>query len=129
MARGPKKHMKRIATPKSWMLGKTGGIFATRCSQGPHKLRESIPMAIVLKEKLKYALTGREVTLIMKDNEGTVKVDQKTRRDPKFPVGVMGTFLSPHPTLINLAMSLPGSGQTFVYLCYFLLNLFYSKCL
>jgi len=49
MARGPKKHQKRIATPKSWMLGKTGGIYATRPSQGPHKLRESIPIAILLK--------------------------------------------------------------------------------
>ena len=39
MARGPKKHMKRLATPKGWMLTKLGGIYATRPSQGPHKLR------------------------------------------------------------------------------------------
>ena len=39
MARGPKKHLKRIAAPKSWMLDKLGGIYTTRPSQGPHKLR------------------------------------------------------------------------------------------
>jgi len=44
MARGPKKHLKKIRTPKSWMLGKLGGLFATRPSQGPHKLRESLPL-------------------------------------------------------------------------------------
>jgi hypothetical protein len=32
MARGPKKHLKRIAAPKSWMLSKLGGIWATRPS-------------------------------------------------------------------------------------------------
>lgn len=39
MARGPKKHLKRICTPKSWMMGKLGGLMAIRPSQGPHKLR------------------------------------------------------------------------------------------
>jgi small subunit ribosomal protein S4e len=92
MARGPKKHLKRIAAPKSWMLGKMGGIFATRPSQGPHKLRESIPLAVILKDKLKYALTGRECNVIMQDKEGSVKVDQKARRDPAFPAGIMGIF-------------------------------------
>jgi len=32
MARGPKKHLKRINTPKGWLLNKTGGIWATRPS-------------------------------------------------------------------------------------------------
>jgi len=32
MARGPKKHLKRITAPKSWMLSKLGGIWATRPS-------------------------------------------------------------------------------------------------
>jgi hypothetical protein len=27
MARGPKKHQKRVATPKSWMLSKLGGVY------------------------------------------------------------------------------------------------------
>jgi len=37
------------------MLGKTGGIYATRPSQGPHKLRESIPIDILIRKKLGYA--------------------------------------------------------------------------
>lgn len=30
MARGPKKHYKRINAPKHWMLDKLGGIFVSR---------------------------------------------------------------------------------------------------
>ena len=30
MARGPKKHLKRIRAPKSWMMDKMGGVFVSR---------------------------------------------------------------------------------------------------
>ena len=49
MARGPKKHLKRINTPRSWLLSKMGGIYATRPNQGPHKLRESLPLSIIIR--------------------------------------------------------------------------------
>ena len=48
MARGPKKHMKRLKAPKHWMLDKLTGIFAPRPSTGPHKMRESLPLLILL---------------------------------------------------------------------------------
>lgn len=35
------------------------------------------------------ALTGREVTLTVMDKDGGFKIDNKTRRDVRFPVGVM----------------------------------------
>jgi small subunit ribosomal protein S4e len=89
MVRGPKKHLKRIAAPKSWMLDKLGGNFATKPSQGPHKYRESIPLTVVLRNRLKYALTGREVMMIVNDKEGNIAVDGKIRRDPRFPAGLM----------------------------------------
>jgi len=89
MARGPKKHLKRITAPKSWMLSKLGGCWAPRPMQGPHKLSESVPIHVLLRHRLKIAMTGREVTLICQDKEGAVRVDGKVRRDPKFPVGLM----------------------------------------
>merc|ERR1712000_433723 len=47
MARGPKKHLKRLCAPRSWMLAKSGGVFAPRPTPGPHKLRESIPTVLL----------------------------------------------------------------------------------
>jgi len=66
-----------------------GGIFTTRPSQGPHKLRESLPLALLIKHRLKYALNGREATFILNDKEGGILIDHKIRRDRGFPVGIM----------------------------------------
>jgi len=85
MARGPKKHMKRLNAPKHWMLSKLGGIYAPRPSTGPHKLRECLPISLVLRNRLKYALTRREVMQIVKRR--LVKVDGKIRNDINYPAG------------------------------------------
>nr|ABR23501.1 ribosomal protein S4 [Ornithodoros parkeri] len=87
MARGPKKHLKRLHAPKSWMLDKLGGVFAPRPSTGPHKLRESLPLIIMLRNRLKYALTGAEVKKIVKQR--LIKVDHKVRTDTNYPAGFM----------------------------------------
>jgi len=87
MGRGPKKHLKRLAAPSSWMLDKLGGTYAPKPSPGPHKFRESLPLSILLRNRLKYALTGREVTLIVAQR--LIQVDGKVRTDPTYPVGFM----------------------------------------
>jgi len=81
MARGPKRHLKRLNAPKHWMLDKLGGIWAPRPSTGPHKLRECMPLIILLRNKLKYALTGQECKYILMQR--LIKVDGKTRTDLK----------------------------------------------
>merc|ERR1711990_1298708 len=82
MARGPKKHLKRLNAPHHWMLDKLGGIWAPRPSAGPHKLRECLPLLILLRNRLKYALTYQEVTMILQQRRikvnDTVKVDIET---------------------------------------------------
>jgi len=85
MARGPKKHLKRLAAPKHWMLDKLGGIYAPRPSCGPHKLRECLPLVLILRNRLKYALTRRECIMVV--NRRLVQVDHKVRTDMNYPVG------------------------------------------
>lgn len=80
--------MKRLAAPKAWMLAKMGGTFAPRPSCGPHKLRESLPLVIFLRNRLKYALTNQEVTKIVMQRH--IKVDGKVRTDINYPSGFMG---------------------------------------
>jgi small subunit ribosomal protein S4e len=87
MARGPKKHLKRLAAPSSWMLDKLSGTYAPRPSPGPHKLRESLPLTVFLRNRLKYALTGKEVLSIVMSR--LIKVDGKVRTDPTYPAGFM----------------------------------------
>lgn len=90
MARGPKKHLKRLNAPKHWMLDKLGGVWAPRPSTGPHKLRECLPLIILLRNRLKYALTGKEVKYILMQR--LVKIDGKARTDSTYPAGFMDTI-------------------------------------
>ncbi|XP_070945512.1 small ribosomal subunit protein eS4, Y isoform X2 [Macaca nemestrina] len=87
MARGPKKHLKRVAAPKHWMLDKLTGVFAPRPSTGPHKLRECLPLIVFLRNRLKYALTGDEVKKICMQR--FIKIDGKVRVDVTYPAGFM----------------------------------------
>jgi len=87
MPRGPKKHLKRLNAPRHWNLGKMGGVWAPKPSPGPHKQRECLPVAIILRERLKYALTGKECQQICM--ERCVKIDGKVRTDFNYPAGFM----------------------------------------
>jgi len=69
------------------MLSKMDGIFAPRPSTGPHKLRESLPLILILRNRLKYALTKAEANAICMQK--FVKVDGKVRTDLNYPAGFM----------------------------------------
>lgn len=56
-------------------------------SPGPHKLRECLPLIVMLRERLKYALNYREVKMIVMQR--LIKVDGKVRMDMFYPAGVM----------------------------------------
>ena len=76
------------------MLSKLGGVFAPRPSTGPHKLRESLPLVIFLRNRLKYALNYNEVKKILMQR--LVKIDGKVRTDPNYPAGFMGKSFNLH---------------------------------
>jgi len=93
MPRGPKFHLKRLAAPSHWMLNKLGGKFAPRPSAGPHKLRECLPLVILLRNRLKYALSKRDVTRIVMQR--LIRVDGKVRTDINYPSGFMDVVSIP----------------------------------
>lgn len=75
------------------MLDKLGGIFAPKPSAGPHRTRECLPLILLLRNRLKYALTGKEVTSILMNR--LVQVDGKVRTDKTYPVGFMDVVTIP----------------------------------
>jgi len=85
--RGRRKHLKRLYAPKHWMLDKLSGVFAPKPSAGPHKLRESLPTIVFLRNRLKYALTYTEAKKICAQR--LIKIDGKVRTDMTFPAGFM----------------------------------------
>jgi small subunit ribosomal protein S4e len=77
------------------MLDKLTGVYAPRPRTGPHKLRECLPLQLVLRNRLKYALSGRECDILLGDKDNQVMVDNKVRRDKKYPVGLMDVVSIP----------------------------------
>lgn len=79
-------HTKRIAMKKSWPLSRKGKKrFIIRC-RGPHQLKTSLPLLVVIRDLLEMAKTKNEVKKILK--EGNILVDNKTVKDEKFGIGL-----------------------------------------
>ncbi|KAG8534234.1 40S ribosomal protein S4 [Bacidia gigantensis] len=82
-----KKHQKRLSAPSHWLLDKLSGAYAPRPSPGPHKLRDCMPLIVFIRNRLKYALNGRETKAIVMQR--LIKVDGKVRTDITYPAGFM----------------------------------------
>jgi len=93
MGRGPQKHMKRLNAPKHWGLDKLLGVYAPKARPGAHKEQESLPLILILRNRLKYALTRGEAMMITKQR--LVQVDGRIKLDPKTPVGFMDVITMP----------------------------------
>ncbi|MBI2574646.1 30S ribosomal protein S4e [Candidatus Woesearchaeota archaeon] len=84
-----KKHMKRLAAPKSWPVERKTSKFITRPL--PAKSKElAMPANLIIRDMLRHASTAREVSKIVRNNN--IIVDGKKISEPRHPVGIMDTF-------------------------------------
>lgn len=79
--------MKRSLAPMFWPISRKQKKFIVSPSLGTHPKYDCIPLAIALRDILKYAQTMKEVKLIL--NKDMIKVDNKVRKDYAFPLGLM----------------------------------------
>jgi small subunit ribosomal protein S4e len=86
-------HLKRLAAPKFWPIPKKKYTWTFSPSPGPHKKEECIPLAIIVRDILKLAETGKEAKRIIKSRE--IIVDGKVRTDHRFPVGLLDSISIP----------------------------------
>jgi len=84
-----KNHVKRLAAPKTWHTKRKGLQFITKPTPGPHGTDSGMSINTLLKEVLNYSSTTRESKKIL--NAGVVKIDGKSRKDSKFPIGIFDT--------------------------------------
>ncbi|MBI2650449.1 30S ribosomal protein S4e [Candidatus Woesearchaeota archaeon] len=85
-----KDHLKRLTAPKTWHVKRKGIKYITKPMPGPHSLETGTSLNILLKEALNYAGTTREAKKILNAND--VKIDGKTRKNFRFPVGIFDTI-------------------------------------
>jgi len=86
-------HLKRLAAPKFWSIPKKKYTWTFAPSPGPHKKEECIPLAIIIRDVLGLAETGKEAKRIIKARE--ILVDGKIRTDHKYPVGLLDVISIP----------------------------------
>ena len=79
--------IKRLEVPGFWPIEKKTKKYTVATMPGPHSMKNSLTIAVVIRDVLKHAETLKEVREIL--NTGTVKVDGITRSKPGFPAGLM----------------------------------------
>jgi len=76
-----------LASPVAWSVGRKGIKWAPKTSPGGHKTVESIPLVVLLREKLGVAANAREARKLL--NAGLVLVDGKAVHDANYGAGLM----------------------------------------
>jgi len=104
--KGSLRHLRRSTSPSFWPILRKEYVWTVKPNPGPHPLAKCIPLGIVIRDVLRYALTMREARRIL--NERKVMVDGRVVTDYKFPVGLMDVIhiiptgeyfrVVPHPT-------------------------------
>lgn len=91
--KGQKRHQKRLSSPANLKLPRKTAPWIVKPTPGPHPADECLPLSILIRDYLEFAQTFREARKIL--SKGQVKVDGKTRKDPKFPIGLMDVVSIP----------------------------------
>ncbi|MDD1776409.1 MAG: 30S ribosomal protein S4e [Candidatus Methanomethylicus sp.] len=88
------RHLTTYEAPRFWPIKIKEHMFTVRPNAGPHPLKQSIPLGIVLRDILKFSKSLVEGKKLLA--EGKVFVDGKAQSDYKYPVGLMDViYLKP----------------------------------
>ncbi len=87
------KHLKRLATPRSWVIPRKTNVYTTKPRPGAHPVERALPLATVVRDVLGLTATGREARRVI--GAGDVQVDGRVVKDAKFAVGFMDVVTVP----------------------------------
>ncbi|MBI4896686.1 MAG: 30S ribosomal protein S4e, partial [Candidatus Aenigmarchaeota archaeon] len=79
--------LKRMNAPKTWGIERKDKKFIVGVQPGPHSLKESLPLGLVLRDALHVAENMSEAKDLL--NMGMIKVNHYVRKSKHFPVGLM----------------------------------------
>ncbi|MCB9358575.1 30S ribosomal protein S4e [Candidatus Woesearchaeota archaeon] len=88
-----KQHLKNIATPRTWEIGRKETIFTTRPNPGSHSLDMGMSINHFMKKDLKLSMTTKETKSIL--NAGKCLVNGKAITDVHYMVGFMDVISYP----------------------------------
>ena len=91
--KGGGRHVKRYAASRALKMSRKSLFWTMKPAAGPHSLKGSMPLRLVVRDYLSIARTAREADGVI--YKGAVLVDGKVRRSPDFPVGFMDVIRFP----------------------------------
>lgn len=87
------EHLKRLNVTKTLKIHRKERKWTIRPASGPHPLRKSIPLGLIVRDYLELADNRREAKKII--SSGGILVDGKPRKDYQFPCGLMDVVSIP----------------------------------
>ncbi|MEK6986321.1 MAG: 30S ribosomal protein S4e [Candidatus Thermoplasmatota archaeon] len=87
------KHLKRLASPRSWVIPRKTNVYTTKPRPGAHAIERALPLATVVRDVLGLTATGREARRVI--GAGEILVDGRIVKDAKFAVGFMDVVSVP----------------------------------
>jgi small subunit ribosomal protein S4e len=87
------KHLKRLASPRSWAIPRKTTKWVVKPSAGPHSVEYALPLLMAVREFLNLAKTNAEARRII--GNGDILVDGTIVRNYKFPLGLMDVISIP----------------------------------
>jgi small subunit ribosomal protein S4e len=103
--KGVVKHLKRLAAPANWPIHRKEYKWVIKPRAGPHSLRKSLPLLLIVRELLGLVKNRREAKMML--SKGHVLVDGEVRREIDYSVGMMDIIEI--PTLEKVFRVLPSS--------------------
>jgi small subunit ribosomal protein S4e len=86
-------HLKRLASPRSWVIPRKTNVYTTKPRPGAHPVERALPLATVVRDMLGLTETGREARRVI--GAGEVQVDGRVVKDAKFAVGFQDVVAVP----------------------------------
>lgn len=87
------KHLKRLASPRTWSIERKTSVWTVKPNAGKHKIEESLPLLVIIRDMLNYCDTLKEGKGILA--KGEILIDGKKANDYKTAIGLMDVISVP----------------------------------
>ncbi len=88
-----KNHLKRIASPRTWLINRKEQAFIVRPRPGAHPLERGMALGVVMRDMLGLVATLSEAKKVLNNQE--ILVDGKRRKDHRLIVGLFDVIAIP----------------------------------
>ncbi len=85
--KGQSKGLKRKPAPRFWPIHRKEFVWVIKPSPGAHRIENCLPLAVALRDVLRYAKTRKEAKTIV--SSGKIQVNGKLVREDDLPIGLM----------------------------------------